>query len=135
MTPRTEAWADAYRAGATIAAIARAHRVASSVVQRALSRAGVPMRGPGPAPTVAPRPERRAPGRPAGEYTQAVRVLRLVQMLDKPRTLVELADALRVSDRTMRRDLAVVGQVYELVRDRVSGEIVAIAPEPEVRHA
>lgn len=117
MTPRTEQWADAYRAGQTIAAIARTHRVASSVVQRALSRAGVPMRGPGPAPTATPRPERRAPGRPAGKASQAVRVLRMVEILYVSRELGELADLLDVSVRTVRRDLDVIGKVLPVTRD------------------
>lgn len=121
MTPRTEQWADAYRGGQTIAQIARTDRVAPSVVQRALSRAGVPMRGPGPAPCPKARtpraPRRSSGGRPAGSHTQAVRVLRMVQMLDKPRTLVDLADALRVSDRTVRRDLEVIATVLPLAHD------------------
>lgn len=119
MTPRTEQWADAYRAGQTIAAIARTHRVASSVVQRALSRAGVPMRGPGPAPVSrsSRAPRRSSGGRPAGTHTQAVRVLRMVEVLYVSRTPPELATLLGVSVRTVRRDLAVIGKVLPLVHD------------------
>jgi hypothetical protein len=120
MTPAVERWATEYRAGDTIDTIARRHRVASSVVQRALSRAGVPMRGRGPVAT-APRPahatRRSSGGRPAGTYTQAERVLRLVELLDAPRTLGELATLLAVTDRTVRRDLGVVGTVLPLARD------------------
>lgn len=119
MTPAVERWAAEYRGGDTIARIARRHRVASSVVQRALSRAGVPMRGPGPAPASRPTraPRRSSGGRPAGTHTQAVRVLRLVGLLDAPRTLGELAALLEVTDRTVRRDLDVIASVVGLTRD------------------
>ena len=119
MTPAVERWAAEYRRGDTIDTIARRHRLASSVVQRALSRAGVPMRGRGPVP--APRPahaaRRSSGGRPAGTYTQAGRVLRLVELLDAPRTLGELATLLAVTDRTVRRDLDVIASVVGLTRD------------------
>lgn len=119
MTPAVERWAAEYRGGDTIERIARRHRVASSVVQRALSRAGVPMRGPGPAPASRPTraPRRSSGGRPAGTYTQAERVLRLVDLLDAPRTLGELATLLEVTDRTVRRDLDVIASVVGLMRD------------------
>jgi hypothetical protein len=117
MTPAVERWAAEYRGGDTIDTIARRHRVASSVVQRALTRAGVPMRGRGPVATAPHTPRLRGPGRPAGTHTQAVRVLRMVEMLDAPRTLGELATLLEVSERTVRRDLGVVGKVMSLARD------------------
>lgn len=53
-------------------------------------------------------------GRPSGTHTQAVRVLRLAIDLVEPRTLGSLARAYRVSERTIRRDLAALSQVYEI---------------------
>lgn len=119
MTPAVERWATEYRGGDTIARIARRHRVASSVVQRALSRAGVPMRGHGPVPAPRPAraPRRSSGGRPSGSHTQAVRVLRMVEMLYVTRTLPELAELLDVSARTVRRDLDVICKVLPLTRD------------------
>ena len=56
-------------------------------------------------------------GRPRGQATQALRVLRVWQRLAEPCAIEDLAREEGVSVRTLRRDLAVIAQACELGRD------------------
>lgn len=59
------------------------------------------------------------PGRPAGTYTQAGRVLRLWVELVEWQTIPDLACELEVCERTVRRDLAALHAVCPLERHGV----------------
>lgn len=71
-------------------------------------------------------PRRPSPGRPAGQYTQAVRLFRLHQLLESAPEGVRIDDAAReleVTARSIRRDLkALESAGFELEAVDVSGE-------------
>lgn len=55
-------------------------------------------------------------GRIPGRAVQAERVLRIAARLAEPHTLDELAASEDVTDRTIRRDLEVIGRVHVVRR-------------------
>lgn len=61
-----EAWAVAYKGGASIPEIASAHNAPQSTVRKALIRLGVRLRGRGAGVRLAAKRGTRPPGRPPG---------------------------------------------------------------------